>query len=195
MRAPDSPLRCTETAMAQNATIFKVDLNISDMDRHYYASHALTLARHPSETDERMMVRVLAFVLNASEDLAFGKGLSSEDEPDLWEKDLTGAVQRWIEVGQPDEKRIRKACGVSREVFIYPYSGNSADIWWEQNRRALDKLDKVTVINIPVETAEALGTLARRTMQLQCTVQDGEVWFTDNEATLQVAMQPLKVAR
>lgn len=181
--------------MAQNATIFKVDLNISDMDRHYYASHALTLARHPSETDERMMVRVLAFVLNASEDLAFGKGLSSEDEPDLWEKDLTGAVQRWIEVGQPDEKRIRKACGVSREVFIYPYSGNSADIWWEQNRRALDKLDKVTVINIPVETAEALGKLARRTMQLQCTVQDGEVWFTDNEATLQVAMQPLKVAR
>lgn len=181
--------------MAQNATIFKIDLQISDMDRHYYASHSLTLARHPSETDERMMIRVLAFVLNASEDLAFGKGMSSEDEPDLWEKDLTGAVQRWIEVGLPDEKRIRRACGVSRAVFVYPYSGNSADMWWEANKRNLDKLDKLSVINIPVESTETLGKLVQRSMQLQCTIQDGEVWFTDNEASLQIQMQPLKVPR
>lgn len=178
--------------MAQNATVFKAELQISDMDRHYYASHSLTLARHPSETDERMMIRLLAFVLNASDDLSFGKGLSSEDEPDLWEKDLTGAVRRWIEVGQPDEKRIRKACGVSREVILYPYSGNSADIWWEQNRRAIDKLDKVRVINIPATTADTLGKLAKRTMQLQCTVQDGEVWITDNEMSVQAHLQPLK---
>lgn len=178
--------------MAQNATIFKADLSVSDLDRHYYGSHALTLARHPSETDERLMMRVLAFILNASEDLAFGKGISDDDEPDLWQKDLTGAVQRWIEVGQPDEKRLRKACGLSREVIVYPYGGNSAAIWWEQNRRALDKLDKLTVVNIPAETAAALGALAKRTMQLQATVQDGEVWLSEDSGSLQVVPETWK---
>lgn len=181
--------------MAQNATIFKAELQISDMDRHYYASHALTLARHPSETDERLMVRVLAFILNASEELAMGKGISSDDEPDLWQKDLTGAVEKWIEIGQPDEKRVRRACGLSREVIIYPYSGNSADVWWEQNKRALDKLDKVSVVNVPVEISDALGRLAQRTMQLQATIQDGEVWITDNDNSLQVMVQVLKAPR
>lgn len=172
--------------MAQNATIFKADLSVSDLDRHYYGSHALTLARHPSETDERLMVRLLAFVLNAGEHLAFGKGLSADDEPDLWEKDLTGAVQTWIEVGQPDEKRLRKACGVAREVVVYPYGGNASALWWEQNRRAIGKLDKVRVVNIPGDTAAALGALAQRTMQLQATVQDGEVWLSDASGSLQV---------
>ncbi len=181
--------------MAQNSTIFKAELQISDMDRHYYASHALTLARHPSETDERLMVRVLAFILNASEELAMGKGISSDDEPDLWQKDLTGAVQKWIEIGQPDEKRVRRACGLSREVIIYPYSGNSADVWWEQNKRAFDKLDKVSVVNIPVEISDALGKLAQRTMQLQATIQDGEVWITDSDNSLQVMVQVLKAPR
>ncbi|HEX6592866.1 MAG TPA: YaeQ family protein [Moraxellaceae bacterium] len=181
--------------MAQNATIFKADLQISDMDRHYYENHSLTLARHPSETDERLMVRVLAFILNAGPDLTMAKGISSDDEPDLWQKDLTGAVEKWIEIGQPDEKRVRRACGVSREVIIYPYSGNSADIWWEQNRRALDKLDKVSVVNVPAEISEALGRLAQRSMQLQATVQDGEVWLTDGEHSLQLVLQPLKASR
>lgn len=181
--------------MAQNSTIFKAELQISDMDRHYYASHALTLARHPSETDERLMVRVLAFILNASEELAMGKGISSDDEPDLWQKDLTGAVQKWIEIGQPDEKRVRRACGLSREVIIYPYSGNSADVWWEQNKRAFDKLDKVSVVNVPVEISDALGKLAQRTMQLQATIQDGEVWITDSDNSLQVMVQVLKAPR
>ena len=97
--------------MALKATIFKADLHIADMARNYYAEHALTVARHPSETDERMMARILAFALNADERLAFGKGLSDADEPDLWQKDLTGAIEHWIEVGQPDEKRLLRACG------------------------------------------------------------------------------------
>jgi uncharacterized protein YaeQ len=187
--------RPRERDMAQNATIFKADLTISDMDRHYYATHALTLARHPSETDERMMVRLLAFVLNASDTLAFGKGISSDDEPDLWQKDLTGAVEKWIEVGQPDEKRLRKACGVAREVIVYPYSGNSAGIWWEQNRRAVEKLDKVSVVNVPGEIAEALAKMAQRTMQLQSTVQDGEVWLGDDSGSLQVVLETLKAPK
>ncbi|MES2918214.1 MAG: YaeQ family protein [Pseudomonadota bacterium] len=180
--------------MAQNSTIFKADLSVSDLDRHYYGSHLLTLARHPSETDERLMMRVLAFVLNASETLAFGKGLSADDEPDLWQKDLTGAVEKWIEVGQPDEKRLRKACGVAREVIVYPYGGNGANIWWEQNRRALEKLDKLRVINIAGETAAALGALAQRSMQLQATVQDGEVWLSEASGSLQVTPESWKAA-
>ena len=181
--------------MAQNATIFKADLQISDMDRHYYANHSLTLARHPSETDERLMVRLLAFVLNASAELQFGKGLSSDDEPDLWQKDLTGAVEKWIETGQPDEKRLRRACGMAQEVWVYAYGGNTADMWWEQNRRALDKLDKVSVIRIPAASSQALAALAQRTMQLQVTVQDGEVWLSNDEASLTIVPQTLKAAR
>src|SRR5690242_20968621 len=105
--------------MALNATICKAALQVSDMDRHYYAEHALTLARHPAETDERMMVRVLAFALNPHEHLEFGKGLSATDEPDLWQKDLTGAIKHWIEVGQPDDKHLLRACGRAGRVTVY----------------------------------------------------------------------------
>lgn len=178
--------------MARNSTIFKADLSVSDLDRHYYGSHALTLARHPSETDERLMVRLLAFLLNASERLAFGKGLSDDDEPDLWEKDLTGAVDKWIEVGQPDEKRLRRACGVARQVLVYPYGGNSATVWWEQNRRAILKLDKVGVINIPAEAAAALAAMTERTMQLQATLQDGELWLSNDAGSVQVVPEVWK---
>ena len=115
--------------MAFKATIFKADLQIADMDRHYYHDHALTIAQHPSETDERMMMRLLAFALHAHEALAFGKGISVDDEPDVWQKDLTGAIDLWIDVGLPDEKRIRKACGRARHVFIYSYAQRSAHIW------------------------------------------------------------------
>jgi uncharacterized protein YaeQ len=97
--------------MALKATVVKAELQVSDMDRHYYASHNLTLAQHPSETDERLMVRLLAFALNADERLEFGKGLSSDDEPDLWRRDYTGDIELWIDLGQPDESRIRKASG------------------------------------------------------------------------------------
>ena len=126
--------------MATKATIFKADLQIVDMDRNYYQDHALTLARHPSETDERMMLRLLAFARHASDTLMFTRGLSSSDEPDLWQKDLTGTIEVWIGLCQPDEKRIRKACGRSQQVVIYCYSGNSASIWWEQNSSALAKI-------------------------------------------------------
>ena len=118
--------------MALKATIFKAELHIADMERGYYHDHALTVARHPSETDERMMVRLLAFALNADETLAFGAGLSTDDEPDLWRKDLTGSIETWIDVGLPDEKRIRKACGRADEVFVYSYGGHAAQLWWQQ---------------------------------------------------------------
>ena len=172
--------------MATKATIFKADLQIVDMDRNYYQEHALTLARHPSETDERMMLRLLAFAHNASDTLTFTRGLSSSDEPDLWQKDLTGAIERWIELGQPDEKRLRKACGRSQQVLVYCYSGNSAGIWWQQNSAALANIKNLAVLNIPAEKSKALAQLAQRNMQLQATLQDGEMWIADSESNVEV---------
>ena len=172
--------------MAAKATIFKADLQVVDMDRNYYQEHALTLARHPSETDERMMLRLLAFAHNASDTLTFTRGLSSSDEPDLWQKDLTGAIERWIELGQPDEKRLRKACGRSQQVLVYCYSGNSAGIWWQQNSAALANIKNLAVLNIPAEKSKALAQLAQRNMQLQATLQDGEIWIADSESNVEV---------
>ena len=174
--------------MALKATIYKADLNIADIDRHYYADHTLTIAQHPSETDERMMLRVLAFALHANETLEFGRGLSAEDEPDLWQKDLTGAVELWIDLGQPDERRIRRACGRSRQVVVYGYGGRAVDVWWNQNRDKLARLKNLRVFNIAAESSRALATMAERTMQLQCTIQDGEVWITDGRERVEVGV-------
>lgn len=179
--------------MALKATIFKAELQIADMDRHYYHEHALTIARHPSETDERMMVRLLAFALHAHEALSFGKGLSSDDEPDLWQKDLTGAIELWIDVGLPDEKLIRKACGRARQVFIYSYGGRGADIWWEQTAGKLGRVENLTVQNLAPATTQAMAKLAQRSMKLQCTIQDGQIWFSDQADTVQVELVPVKM--
>jgi uncharacterized protein YaeQ len=161
--------------MALNATTYKAELAISDMDRHYYATHALTLARHPSETEERLMIRLLAFALHADERLQFGKGISSDDEPDLWRKDLTGEILEWIELGNPDEQRIRKACGRARQVVVLNYSGRGAEIWWEKNQVSLARAKNLTVIDIPAPAVAALAALAERTMRLQCMIQDRQV--------------------
>ncbi|MET3434960.1 uncharacterized protein YaeQ [Herbaspirillum seropedicae] len=177
--------------MALKSTIFKADLQISDMDRHYYQQHALTIARHPSETDERMMIRVLAFALNASEALAFGKGLSDTDEPDLWQKDLTGAVELWIEVGQPDDRAILKACGRAERVIVYSYSSVS-NIWWNQTGSRVERAKNLKVVNIAAEASQALAALAQRTMQLQCTIQDGQVWLGANENMVLIEPQTIK---
>ena len=179
--------------MALKATICKAVLQIADMDRSYYGEHALTVARHPSETDERMMVRLLAFALNAHEHLAFGKGLSETEEPDLWQKDLTGAIAHWIEVGQPDEKRLLRACGRSGRVTVYAY-GNRADLWWKPAAGRLARAKNLAVWRIPAAASQSLEKLAARTMQLQCTIQEGQLWFSSAAQTVQVEPAALKAA-
>lgn len=174
--------------MALKATIFKAELTVSDLDRGHFATHSLTIARHPSETDERMMARLLAFALNADERLAFGRGLSSEGEADLILTDLTGAIDLWIDVGLPDEREIRKASGRASRVAVYPY-GTGAELWWKQNAAALERLANVAVVEIPLEATRALAARAARTMRLQCTIQDGHVWFADAEAS--IAIEPV----
>jgi len=177
--------------MALKSTIYKAELQLSDMDRHYYAAHSLTLARHPSETDERMMVRLLAFALNADENLVFAKGLADIEEPDLWRKDYTGAIKLWVEVGQPDERRLLKACGRAEQVVAYCYASNSS-IWWQGIGNRLERAKNLTVWNLPVATSQALEKMAQRTMQLQCTIQDGQLWLTNDDQTVQVDLVKLK---
>lgn len=167
--------------MALKATIFKVELQVSDLDRSYFETHALTIARHPSETDERMMVRLLAFALNAHEYLEFGRGLSAEDEADLVKRDLTGSIELWIEVGLPDEREVRKASGRSREVKVYTYGGRAAAMWWAENREALARLGNLTVIDIEAKVAH----LAARNMSVQVTIQDGIIYLSSGGETMQ----------
>nr|WP_297401521.1 YaeQ family protein [uncultured Marinobacter sp.] len=172
--------------MALKATIFKATLSIADMDRHYYADHHLTLARHPSETDERMMIRLLAFALNASDRLEFTRGLSTDDEPELWQKSLSDEIELWIELGLPEESRLRKACNRAREVVLYTYGGRAVPLWWNKHQSKLARFDNLTVIDLPKDATDALAGLADRGMNLQLTIQDGEVNIGNSHTLISV---------
>ena len=178
--------------MATNATIYRAVLQISDLDRQYFQDHTLTLARHPSETEERMMVRVLAFALHADEALSFGRGVGAEDEPALWQRSATGTIDLWIELGQPDEKTLRQACGRSKQVVVYVYGARGAEAWWENQRASLDRLKNLAVILLPMESVRALAGMTRSSMQLQLTIQDGQVWIADGTQALHLDLQRLK---
>lgn len=173
--------------MALRATVYKVELAVSDLDRGVYGQHTLTLARHPSETEERLMVRLLAFALFADEALAFGRGLSTEDEADLWQRDPTGVLERWIDVGLPDERSVRKACGRAHEVVVLAYGARRVDAWWEENAEAFARLDNLSVLTVTAAETAALESLAARSMALTCTVQDGHVWLASGDATVEIA--------
>ncbi len=175
--------------MALKATIVKADLQISDMDRHYYASHGLTLAQHPSETDTRLMVRLLAFALHAHDRLAFGRGLSTEEDPDLWRHDYGGEIEQWIELGQPEESRLRRACGRAREVIVLNYGGRAADLWWEKNAAGLARLRNLRVLDLPAEEVDALTLLHARGMRASVFIQDHAVQWLD-ESGRQLDLHP-----
>ena len=177
--------------MALSATIFKCELSISDMDRHYYASHSLTIAQHPSENDLRMMVRLLAFALNAHEELAFTKGLSTQDEPDVWHKSLSGEIELWIDLGQIDEKRLRQACGKAKEVIIYTYNDKQAGPWLEQMQSHFARHKNLKVFQFSTEVAEQLAGLATKNMDIQISIQDGEVFI--NAGDQQINFSPVQV--
>jgi uncharacterized protein YaeQ len=172
--------------MAKGSTIYKANLNIANMDTHYYAEHSLTMAKHPSESDLRLMVRLVTFALNASEALEFTKGIAQDDEPDVWAKDLSGDIDLWIDIGQPDEKRIRKACGRSEKVVIYNYLEGSALAWWKQAEKTLNRFKNLSVVFLSIEGD--LETLTKRGMDIQCNISDGELTLIDEENS--VAVRP-----
>ena len=163
--------------MVANATIHKALLNISNMDKHYYCEHNLTLAQHPSENNLRLMVRLIAFILNANEELVFCKGISQDDEPDLWQKSLTGDIDTWIDVGQPDEKRIKKACGRSKKVIIYTFKESLSLIWFKQIKKSLLRFKNLQVIYLDIQGDIEL--LNDRAMNIQCNMLDNELTLLD----------------
>ncbi|SEA84437.1 YaeQ family protein [Alkalimonas amylolytica] len=179
--------------MALKSTIFKVKLNIADMDRGYYGDHQLTLAQHPSETDLRLMVRILAFALNASDSLTFTKGLSSEeDEAELWDRSLNGEIALWVEFGQADEKWLRKACGRAKKVHLYCYGGRSTDVWWQQQQAALQRYQNLSIWQLPEDGLQACLTLVQRQMELQCSITEGQIWLSDHSHNVHLQPQLLK---
>jgi len=172
--------------MAVNATIYKLKLDISDLDRHYYHSHDLTIACHPSETEQRMMVRILAFALFASESLSFTKGLCADDEPELWDITLSDEIELWIALGQIEEKQLRKAIGRSEKVIVFTYAGQKSSTWWKQNQEKFEKLKNLQIINIDTEELMNAKNLVSRNMELQCTIQDGMIWLSDSTDTITI---------
>jgi uncharacterized protein YaeQ len=186
--------------MATKATIFKVNLSVADIDHSYYADHNLTLARHPSETDERMMMRLLALSLNAHQlndlcggdgQLVFGAGLSDPDEPDVWLKDFTGQTKLWVEVGQPEEKPISRACSKSENVVIYAYN-HAAEVWWKGIQNKLSRMDKLTVYRVDSDISQALSAWAERSMQIQATIQDGHLMLSCEKGTIEIVCERWK---
>ena len=177
--------------MALKSTINKATIHLSDMDRHYYDTINLTLAQHPSETDIRLMTRVIAFILNAQPDLSFGKGVSDESEAVIWQIDYSEQVGLWVELGQPDEKRIKKACNKAEKVHLYCYT-SSNDVWFNQNKNKLAQYNNLTIYKFDYTVMQTLATWLSRTMEFQCSIQDGQLWLSDNERSLLIETEQLQ---
>jgi uncharacterized protein YaeQ len=182
--------------LALKSTIFKANVAIADIDHAYYADHQLTLARHPSETDERMMVRLVALALNAhllqSECggdgvLAFGAGLSNPEDPDVSLRDFTGRTRLWVEVGQPEDKPLSKACGKADKVSVYCFS-YAADIWWRGIENKVSRLQNLSVWRVPPAASQSLAALAQRSMQLQATIQEGTLMLGDGTHNVDIEL-------
>ena len=171
--------------MAISSTIYKASLNITDMDRQYYQTHDLTIPQHPSETDFRFMIRLIAFMINANEALSFTKGLSSDDEPELWQKTLTDEIDLWVELGQADEKRIRKACARAKQVIIYTYDIRKAKVWWNQIKGKCNRFNNLKIVHI---NAPGVENMMSRFMRLQCTIQDGEIYLSNDDTNVTVTL-------
>lgn len=176
--------------MAEKATIYKANITLSDTDRHYYDQISLTLALHPSETIERMMVRLLAYCFCAAEDLSFTRGLSTMDEPDLWLKSPDGRILEWIEVGQPAPDRLKKASSQTESVKLFSY-GRGMDIWWAQQGAAIRALPKVSVRYFAADELQALQSLAAKTMQLSVTIAEQIAYVSDEQANVSISLRPM----
>ncbi|MBV2180529.1 MAG: YaeQ family protein [Castellaniella sp.] len=181
--------------MALRATIYKAELHVADNDRGYYGSHAVTVARHPSETDERLMVRLLAYALwvDADERLVFTRGLSDTDEPDLWNLDLTGAVRQWVEIGLPDDRRLLKACGRAEQVIVLAY-GRGVDVWWAGVRDKVARAGNLQVYALDTDATKALAALAARGMSLSVNITDRSAWVSCERGDVTLDVQCLREA-
>lgn len=181
-----------QSAMALKSTIIKAHLSISDMNRHIYQDISLTLAQHPSETEQRLMVRILAFILQFQEQLEFTKGLCADDEPEVWIKNYSDEIELWIELGLPEEKRLKKACNRAKQVVLYTYGENNQQIWWQKNQQKLATYDNLTIISLPYEATSQLAHMVSRAITLTATIQDNEVWLSDENNSVHIVVEQLK---
>ncbi len=177
--------------MAEKATIYKANITLSDMDRHVYGDYNLTIALHPSETLERMMVRILAFCYSAAENLTFTKGLSSMDEPDLWLKHDNGTILEWIEVGQPAPDRLKKASGQSQAVKVFSY-GRGLDIWWKNNSAAIKALPKVSINYFAADELQPLVAMADKTMSLTVTITESIAYVANQQQSIELELREME---
>ncbi len=181
--------------MALKATIYKAAVNIADLDRQYFTDVQLTLARHPSETQERMMLRLLAWILNADDNLQFTKGLSAEEQPEIWQHYDYGSVKVWIELGLPEERRLKKASALAGQVILYVYSERAAQVWWQQNREKLNSLANLSIWYMDDQQLGLLSAFASRNMNLQVTLQEGLIWLSDQERHIELQLHHWQAAK
>ena len=172
--------------MALKATVYKASINVADMSRNVYLDHCVTLAQHPSETTKRLMLRLLAWTLYADERLQFTKGLCDETQPDLWIKNYSDEIELWIELGLPDEKRIKKACSLSKKVVLMVYGDNASAVWKSQMLNKLHLFKNLTVIQILDKTLEEAALNLNRTMDIQATIEDEQLWFSIGDTVLSI---------
>lgn len=176
--------------MAANSIIHKALINIVNMDKHYYEEHNLTLAQHPSENSLRLMIRLVSFVLNANDTLMFCKGISTDDEPDLWQKSLGDDIEMWIDLGQPDEKRIKKACGRSDNVIIYTFKQNVSSVWFKQIENSLFRFKNLKIVYLNIDGD--IESLYNRSMNMQCTILDNELTLSDDKNSVVITQEIYK---
>lgn len=179
--------------MALKATVYKAAINIADMDRNFFHDANLTIAQHPSETEQRMMLRLLAWICHADENLRFTKGLSADDEPEIWRRNDTMELELWIELGLPDEKRLKKACNQSRAVVLYAYSERAAQVWWSAISGKVSGYKNLAIRFLDDNQLTQLAGLVQRTMALQATIQDGTIWLSDDKNSLEIAFSEWKI--
>lgn len=173
--------------MARGATIYKTQLDLSLVDRNVYASASPTVARHPSETHERTLARVLAFALRFEEGLEFGRGVSAADEPDLWSREGDGRPRQWIDVGQPDGKRIVKAARQSERIAIFPF-GEGLARYRENQIAPLDPLPHLSVAAFEPDFLEALGAATDRQVRWSLTLSEGILYVTSGEESFETRL-------
>ncbi|WP_440054489.1 YaeQ family protein [Pseudoalteromonas sp. T1lg65] len=177
--------------MALKATIIKANLSLSDMDKHVYQDINLTVAQHPSENDHRLMLRLLAFALQYRDSLKFTKGLCADDEPEAWCIDDIGDITFWLDLGLPDEKRIKKACNKAKQVVLYSYGENTQTMWWQKHQQQLKQYANLTVFSLAFDETSQLALFANKAVNLTITVQDGEVWVSNESTT--VHLKPIQL--
>ncbi|WP_105166611.1 YaeQ family protein [Pseudoalteromonas sp. T1lg23B] len=178
--------------MALKSTIIKTQLSLSDMDRHIYQTCSVTVAQHPSENEQRLMVRLLAYALQYQEQLEFTKGLCADDEPEIWVKNYSDEIELWVDLGLPDEKRVKKACNKAKQVVLYTYGENTQTLWWQKNQAKLNGFDNLSVISLPYSATQQLAAMAARSISLTVTVQDKEIWISDEQRSVHLIPEQLK---